>query len=311
MGLGKKLDIEPLGEQRWSRIERDLFERVAEAEARAEPAVERVASAPRWRMATALVLAGAVAAVGGAVAWRSLSTPARVVAVVPSRITTAAAGSSVNVGEATLDLAPQSTVFVSGDDAQGVTVALDRGRVECEVPPRKGRPPFSVDAGDVIVRVVGTHFAVTRSDTDVKVDVERGVVQVVTAGRQIDVHAGEHWPTESVVSAASARPPPSPEPAAVPSATTPSSATPPPSPRELYESASRLEASRPDLAVSMYRDLASRGGPWGMNALFAQGRLELDRGHAGEARRLLESYLARYPSGPNADDARQLLERLR
>ena len=60
-----------------------------------------------------------------------------------------------------------------------MTVVLERGRVECEVPPRNDRPPFSVEAGDVTVRVVGTHFSVARSGSkDVEVDVQRGVVQV-------------------------------------------------------------------------------------------------------------------------------------
>ena len=313
MSLGKKVDIEPLGEARWSRIERELFDRVAEGEGVPEAPFERTTGAPRWRMASALVLAGAVAAVGGAAAWHALSAPARAVALVPSRITTEAAGSRVSVGEATLDVAPRSTVFVHGDDAHGLTVVLDRGRVECEVPPRNGRPPFAVEAGDVQVRVVGTHFAVARSDGGVSVDVERGVVQVTAPGQHLDVHAGEHWPESVPVPPVVVGAPPSPSSAPVASAplAAPSASAPPPSPRELYESASRLEASRPDLAVGMYRDLAARGGPWGMNALFAEGRLELDRGHAVEARRLLEGYLARYPSGPNADDARQLLERLR
>jgi hypothetical protein len=307
MSLGKKLDVEPLGEQRWARIERGLFERVDAGEAGPQgTSVARVEASPRWRMAAALMLAGAAAAMLGAGAWHMISTPTRVTTVVPSRITTEATGSSVSVGEAKLSLAPQSTVSVSGDDAHGVTVFLDRGRVECEVPPRAGRPAFSVQAGDVLVQVVGTHFAVARSDADVQVDVQRGVVQVTASGRRLDVSAGEHWPaaadSASVAPTASAtmqQPAPP-----------PSSSAPPPSPREVYESASRLEASRPDLAVSMYRELAAHGGPWGMNALFAEGRLQADRGHVTEARRVLQEYLARYPSGPNADDARQLLERL-
>jgi hypothetical protein len=307
MSLGKKLDVEPLGEQRWARIERELFERVDAGESVPQSAsVQRVQATPRWRMAAALMLAGAAAAVLGAGAWHVITAPPRVATVVPSRITTEATESSVSVGEARLDVAPQSAVSVSGDDAHGLTVFLERGRVECEVPPRAGRPPFSVQAGDVLVQVVGTHFAVARTDADVQVDVQRGVVQVTAAGRRSDVAAGEHWP--AMVDRASETPTAS-APTQQP-AVQPSSSAPPPSPREVYESASRLEASRPDIAVSMYRELAARGGPWGMNALFAEGRLQADRGHVTEARRVLQEYLARYPSGPNADDARQLLDRL-
>ena len=43
---------------------------------------------------------------------------------------------------------------------------------------------------------------------------------------------------------------------------------------------------------------------------FALGRLEADRGRQGEATRWLEQYLARYPRGINADDARALLRRM-
>jgi TolA-binding protein len=48
-----------------------------------------------------------------------------------------------------------------------------------------------------------------------------------------------------------------------------------------------------------------------VNALYAEGRLDVDRAHPDDARRVLQEYLARYPAGPNAEDARRLLERLR
>ena len=81
--------------------------------------------------------------------------------------------------------------------------------------------------------------------------------------------------------------------------------------RERYEAASKLEAQKPDAAMAIYGELARQGGAWGMNALFAEGRLESDRGRQSEASRLLDEYLARYPFGPNAEDARRLLARLR
>jgi hypothetical protein len=312
MSLSKKVDVEPLSEQRWSRIERELFERVGRGEANADAPAECVGVRLRWRMSAALVLAGAVAAIGGAAAWHALG-PSREVATAPSRISTEAAGSHVSVGESVLDLAAQSTLLVSGDDAHGVVVILERGRVEVEVPPRLGRPSFVVEAGDVHVRVVGTHFAVARNAADVVVEVQHGVVEVSEGTSHVDVHAGERWPAiaSSTSLAPSAPPTATTEaiPTATPSASAVSSAL--PKPRDLYESASRLEASRPDQAIAIYRDLAAKGGSWGMNALFAQARLEMDRGHHDEARRLLRDYLARYPAGPNANDARQLLERVR
>jgi TolA-binding protein len=64
------------------------------------------------------------------------------------------------------------------------------------------------------------------------------------------------------------------------------------------------------VALATYRELAAGSGPWAMNALFAEGRFEVERGHRAEAKRLLDEYLARFPSGPNAQDARVLRARV-
>jgi hypothetical protein len=318
----RKPEVEPLSERQWSRIERDLFARIEQGAAEpAAPGTQRE-ELNRWRtprLAAALVLAGAVAAIGGglAVRWVGTTSAPRDVVASPSRITTEASGSHVNVGEATLDVGPQSAVSVRGDDVQGVTVVLERGRVECEVPPRHGRPPFAVQAGDVTVRVIGTHFGVTRGVSTTAVDVQRGVVHVSDGTEQVDVHAGETWPAlaprpplAALPDPAPASPPPRGTAASVPTVTAAGSAS-SAGARDRYAAASRLEATRPNEAIAIYQELAAKGGPWGMNALFAEGRLEADRGNTDDARRLLGDYLARYPSGPNADDARQLVQRLR
>jgi len=312
--LKKKIEVEPLSEARWSRIERAVLDAAGEAApAPAAPAP------PRWRFAgMPLVLAGAAAAVVGAVAWRTLlpeSHPA------VTRVETAANGSRVEFSESTIDVGPESAVRLTGDVAHGVVVYLERGRVECDVAPRHGRPPFVVDAGPVEVRVVGTHFGVVRRGDGVTVDVERGAVEVTSQGVHTMVEAGSHWPKAPEAAAPAPEPAPAPEAprgtsptvsAAAPGTpASPSRAAAALSPREQYETASRLEARQPDAALAMYRELAQKGGAWGKNALFAEGRLEVDRGNDADARVLLREYLARYPSGPNAGDARHLLERLR
>jgi len=91
----------------------------------------------------------------------------------------------------------------------------------------------------------------------------------------------------------------------------PSAAAPKPSPREQFELAESLERSDPDRAISIYGELASQSGTWADNALFAEARLELDRGHRAKAKQLLSEYLERFPQGPNASDAKALLERNR
>jgi len=81
--------------------------------------------------------------------------------------------------------------------------------------------------------------------------------------------------------------------------------------RALFESAARLESSRPAAALSQYGELARGTDPWAANALYAAGRLQMDRGMHEQARRTLGAYLERFPTGANAGDARDLLSRLK
>jgi hypothetical protein len=323
MSFEKKIDIEPLGEGRWARIERTVFNADLDrvdgqidigAEGEASPAF-------RWRGGAALVLAGALAAAFGAGTWRMLSSSSG--GSVATRVETASNGSRVEVGESTVDVGPESAVRVTGDDVHGVSVLLESGRVECDVPPRRGRPAFLVEACGVEVRVVGTHFSVTCGHGAVSVDVQRGQVEVISGPEHAFVPAGAHWPLppQEVVTATptnASHPKPrvdrpvsravGAEARASASATKPSASN---TAQEQYESASKLEATQPEEAIWLYRELAKHGGPWGMNALYAEGRLQADRTHQDDARRVLQEYLSRYPTGPNAEDAKRLLERLR
>ncbi len=320
----KTIDVEPLSEARWGRIERTVFDAASvdlSPDDNALPADGRSASI-RFRPAASLVLVGAFAAVMGAVALRALVQVAPQPA--PTRVETAAIGSHVEFGESTVDVGPESAVRLTGDDARGVFVILDNGRVECDVTPRRGRPPFVVQAGGVEVRVIGTHFVVTRSGPATTVDVQRGQVEVMSGSDRALVGAGEHWPplpTLPDVPVTASQPATAAAPRALdgnsgrsPAADSrPTAAAAPPALtlRGRYEAASKLEAQQPDAALALYRDLVRQGGAWGQNALFAEGRLEADRGNRGEASRLLLEYLARYPAGANANDARELLDRLR
>jgi hypothetical protein len=71
-----------------------------------------------------------------------------------------------------------------------------------------------------------------------------------------------------------------------------------------------MESKDPAAAVAIYRQLARGKGPWAANALYAEARLELERGHEAAARRRLALYLRRFPDGRNAPDVRSILERL-
>ena len=85
---------------------------------------------------------------------------------------------------------------------------------------------------------------------------------------------------------------------------------PPTSAQAAYEAAARIEKMRPDDAATLYRQVIAGDTAWTPSAMFALGRLEAERGQRQEATGLLREYLARYPHGINADDARALLQRM-
>jgi hypothetical protein len=220
----------------------------------------------------------------------------------------------VDVGESSVDVAPRTAARIDGSDESGVVITLDRGAIDCEVTPRRGRPPFIVRAGDVTVRVVGTHFHVDRFDNATHVSVQHGAVQVESQGQTSLVGAGASWPEThaaidprpadtQVVAAPVQHIPASPVATTAPAATI---VSPLPSPRERYDRALTLEATQPNEALAIYRELAQGSDSWAMNALYAEARLELERGNKESARKRFAEYVQRYPTGPNANDAREL-----
>ncbi len=350
------LSVEPLSDLSWQRIERRLFAdgAVSTRDAAAEN------GRARWRLAAVAAMVAAAAALalllwprgGDREVVRVDDEPVRVPDTTPrppSRIVTTDARSSFSVGDVALDVAARSALLVSGDDASGVLIVLERGEVVFRVAPRGGRPPVVVHAGDARIEVVGTAFTVTRVGDSARVAVHEGVVAVLAHGRRAQVAAGQTWSGDD----ASAPVPPAREPEAephereqrrdrsedragtrlqrrekgtgagarpdsrahagtgAPSQAAGSTTATAIDEQALYERAARMEASRPGSALAIYDRLAGGRGPWAANALFAQARLELELGHRDRARRLLRSYLARHPRGANAEDARQLLDRLR
>jgi hypothetical protein len=317
MRTRSKFEIERLSEAREGRIEEALFERLREVRPFTRRAVPEPTAPERWKLAVAFVMTGAAAAFVGAFGLHLLKPASPVVAfpavvgLAPYHIVASRTRSHMRIGESELYLSPESEASIDGDDdARGILVRLERGAVECEVSPRRGRPPFVVQAGAVSIRVVGTHFRVSLSDTNASVDVDRGTVEVKAIGAPAsELHAGDHWvwppsldvgPPAASGSALSPRLAPDRGGGA---ATTLA--------MDRYNRAVEIEGRSPGEALSIYRSLAQASGPWAMNALFAWGRLAADRGDRGEAVRVLSDYLARYPEGPNAEDARQLLVRLR
>lgn len=324
MSARAKPPVQPLSRPAWDRIESRLFERLDRGEhlLPAEPARPERRPVRLWASVAGLAAAAALAL------WWQTREPAEVAqhaappaAVAerpaprePAHIVTTYAPTRTTMGEATLTLAAQSEVHVDGSDNEGWLVRLDRGEVECEVAPRKGRPPFVVQAGETRVTVVGTRFTVERDGFGARVSVSEGRVQVSSGAEHVSLGPGDEWPPE----------PPALVPEELPELDEPPLEPPPKAtkkrPRravqgargvgEQFERAARLEASDPDAAAAIYRKLAAGKGHWAANALYAHGRLELERGHTDRARKLLERYLARHPSGANASDVRALLAAL-
>lgn len=307
-------DIDDLSDISWQRVERDLFARL-DLDQQPEPTVSRPAR--RWRWAAA----GAGAAVAAAALVLVLHRADSERSPKLSRLVTEGAPSSITVGDTAITAAPHTALLVTESESAGIQVILERGAVDCTVPPRKSRPPFVVVAGDVRVSVTGTRFSVARYGDSAEVVVSRGEVQILAAGERYSVGAGERWPEKAAgagdqpelyleddLSTPRAkkprhkvkRPVKRPEPEETR-----------PSPKERFATAARLERSDPAAALAIYRQLVrERAGVWSANALYAQAELELRRGNTSRAKKLLERYLKQYPRGPNAAIARSELERL-
>jgi hypothetical protein len=97
-----------------------------------------------------------------------------------------------------VSLAARTELQVRGNQPSRVALSLTRGKVECDVTHRADRT-FTVIAGDVEVRVVGTKFTVQATSGDdprVEVSVLRGVVEVISKrgpGAVARVAAGQSW----------------------------------------------------------------------------------------------------------------------
>lgn len=332
-----RVEVEPLSDERWTKVERSLFARLPLVLDEGAPPSFRQRS-PMWLAAVAVVSMMALVLV--LEPWSS----DEIALDQPSRVTTGATASHLALPGLALDVEPESAVVVGADTQRGMLLVLDRGTIVCRVAKRASADPVIVQAGAARVRVVGTRFAVTRLGESARVEVFEGVVEVTFGGESTRVTAGQVWPQRDVALAPKPEDPSTldsalevepPESVRVPHEPTarrrsapvprgsveeraeavPSGQNEPPpvapSSQSVFERATALEQSDPARASQLYASLQSGNDSWAQNALYARGRLEASRGNRDLGRRLLQRYLERFPRGSNAEDARAVLGRLR
>lgn len=306
-------EIEPLSDVAWRRIERRVFDeldRMSQTR-RHGPALS---APPRSRWQRPALAMGGVAVLAAAALF--LLMPRSSGEAPWQRVITGESRTQISLDRGLLDVEPGSALRIQDSGHRGVVVVLEKGGVHCAVTPDPQKPPFTVKAGDVRVEVVGTRFSVTRWGQSARVVVEHGTVHVFYDNREEAVlRAGDEWPQDGDLADGAVAPgTPGSLHAGEVEAEEGAAETGPPAgiswgtwAKSQYEKAAGLEAARPDAALAIYRMLAKGDGAWAANALFAQGRLELDRGDREAALVTLRDYLRRFPDGLNALDAQALI----
>lgn len=316
--------VEPLSDVAWARVERGLW-------ARLDAAPEPVRHEPprrRWVWVAAPLVA-AMAIVFLVTRDRSDEhTPPEIADV--RVVAPATASTTATFDDAHIELAPASAVVMRRDRP---ATLLERGAAWFSVAPRVDRPEFTVLAGDTTVRVLGTRFRVAREGERVTVEVDHGRVEVQHRDRVQILGSKQLWsseaperiedltrtadvPTPKPIDPTPVAPTPEPKPVH-PTPEPKPTVKPEPKPRPTadleqakFEQLSVVEKSNPQAAITGYLEIAQRGSKWSANALFAAARLAADRKDP-RAEQLLTSYLKRFPSHANADDARALLVRIK
>ncbi|HUJ59698.1 MAG TPA: FecR family protein [Kofleriaceae bacterium] len=306
---GERPPVEPMSDVAWARVERGLWARMDGA---AAPRRRRVRP---WQLG----VAGALAAAAALIVWLVARTPDRPQVATappppveePTRAVSGETPSAVQFGDIHITLDADSAVVMQHEADRPIAL-LERGAAWFSVAPRGARPAFEVRAGDLAVRVIGTRFRVARDAEHAEVAVDHGVVEVTFRGSVVRVGAGESWTSEApgtVAEVAAAEPEPVLAPPARPRPRAAAPSPPPDRDRARYDELVGLEVKDPQAAIQGYLELA-KSSRWADVALFAAARLAADR-HDPRAQTLLSIYLRRFPHGDNAEDARQLLARVK
>jgi transmembrane sensor len=185
-------------------------------------------------------------------------------------------------------LAPRSRVRMQETHADDVALNLEVGRVACQVAKDKGRT-FSVLAGEVTVRVIGTTFSVERltlgSEEKITVEVSEGIVEVEGPDSvEKRLGAGESWSVRVATEKADAH-----------TAEFEGGKTPAP--------ALEQQVTRPAPAAAATKEKE--------RDLFAEARKKRNAGDAAGAAELYQSFLQKFPKDGRSGVAALELGRLR
>jgi hypothetical protein len=309
----KPIDVDPLDEDRWERVEQGVFRAL---DGDAEKARARPVGGWTLGFAGALLTAGlAVLGYAGlaphaerATLSVSASPP---VPGAPERLASGDEPVERTWGTLSLRAAPRSLLALEAPRGALHRGRLEAGEVRVAVPPSE---QLELLVGRVLVRASAVRFVASYDGYQPELRVDEGELGLTGSGVPSVLRAGERWPApeadgpsgpESPARVATDSGSPSvahggPARARVASWAEPGA-------RERYEQAARVEGTDPGQAEALYRALARARGAWSAHALFALGRLELERGQTARGRATLRRYLARHPGGPNAEDARRLL----
>jgi transmembrane sensor len=241
------------------------------------------------------------------VAWIAAAAVllASVLGLTAYRMQTRVAPVAVVKSEPKMVLADGSEVVLGGDanvtiDEQGeelVRLTQTRGEARYDVRPNAKRS-FAVQAGDVVVRVLGTAFTVTMSDDKVRVHVIRGRVEVEGGGKTSTLSIGEALevpkvrPVEPVLTAST-------------SAVIEKKPVTPTAEALLARADEARAARRYDEAATALRTMivAYPSDPRIASALFTLGRVERARGRHGAAAESFARCHKIAPHGALAEDA--------
>lgn len=186
--------VEKLSDVAWARVERNVFQRMTEGTV-TQASAARDVKPERKNQWLWLAVPGAAAAAFG-LAFFSMNGPTSPASSdEPSRVVAGAAPSSVSFGDAHVTLDANSAV-VMDQKAGKPTALLEHGAAVFGVAPRGARGPFTVLAGDALVRTTQAKFRVTREGELARVSVETGSVEIRFRGHDLNVAAQHSWSSE-------------------------------------------------------------------------------------------------------------------